>query len=189
MDCSFFFFFFFYGQHEQALTLQSSNLYGNGDGIRTSPARLISVSNHMIGLRAVILGATVLVPTLAHCAEQATCPCRTPEDALAYYIDALRSGDNAKLRAVYPEGFELDDPVPVARYEIVKKETLAKDMKLGDSPRSTPDWAKAGTVRLDVMEVIAGANPAKYYYSFRKIGGKWLLLAHSSEADSDNFAE
>jgi hypothetical protein len=106
----------------------------------------------------------------------------SPETTLAGYIESLRKGDSAGVRARYfPSDidFFLAYPIAIERYEIVKRIVFGKkEVERWNSLGIMPQ-AKLGDVELQVKEWIGGTERMFSYY-LRNIHGKWKIFSHSA---------
>jgi hypothetical protein len=120
-------------------------------------------------------------------AQDGTCRCQTPEEALDFYLEALRLGANDRLSAVYwGGGYDLSEPIAIQDYWVLDRHVLTQDLH-PEGPCSL--WSKAGTVRLYVRQSFSGERSENYTYFVRKIDGAWFIVGHSSDGDSDDFVD
>jgi hypothetical protein len=120
-------------------------------------------------------------------AQEVTCSCQTPEEALDFYLEALRLGANDRLSAVYWDGgFHLSEPIAIQDYWVLDRHVLTHDLH---PERSSSLWSKAGMVQLYVRQSFSGGRSENYTYSVRKIDGAWFIVGHSSDGDSDDFVD
>lgn len=109
-------------------------------------------------------------------------PESSPEKTLEQYIQYIQAGNLPGVKSLLcpPDtDFSLDGPVPVKRFEIVKKHTLTanevKEQQFVPPP-------KVGDIRLDVMEYFEG-DSAMFWYYLRKDDGVWKIYTLAGPDD------
>ena len=126
---------------------------------------------------------SVLLCTAAICdaGERPVFSAKTPEEALSYYINALRAGDVEMIYAVYYSDredfkFHLDRPIKIDGFEVVSKRAYNK--KITAEYKASPK-AHVGDVELELSRTLSGRKEM-FTYLFRKIGDNWYLISHSA---------
>ena len=136
-----------------------------------------------LGFKMRIFIIFTLLLGLSSASVAATCKCDSPESTLAYYLAAIQQADAEAIIGIYygVNEFKVYGPRALSTYKIESKKTLAKDMKFENWEGEVPLWAKKDSVQMDVTQVWESGLEEKYFYSFRFIEGKWLLVGHVSE--------
>ena len=106
----------------------------------------------------------------------------TPEKTLEQYIQYIQAGNLPGVKSLLcpPDtDFFLDAPVPVKKFEIIKKHILTADDVKEQQFVPPP---QVGDVKLDVMEYFEG-DSAMFYYWFRKVDKDWKLFTLAGPHD------
>jgi len=105
----------------------------------------------------------------------------SPEATVGGYIECLKAGDLAGIKArYYPDTIEynLRGRSPIEDYVIAKKLVFTdKEVDGWNRVKSRPQ-AKPGDVQLEVQEIIKGTNWL-FSYILRNMDGSWKLISHS----------
>ena len=99
---------------------------------------------------------------------------------LDYYLEAIEEADSQAIVEIYwgIESFSVYGKQPLISYEIIKKETLSEDMQFDDWNGQVPLWAQKDSVQMEVLQLWENGLKGKFFYSFRKIEGRWYMVGH-----------
>ncbi|HMG59576.1 MAG TPA: hypothetical protein VK583_07605 [Burkholderiales bacterium] len=105
----------------------------------------------------------------------------SPESTLALYIDALRSGDVARVLATFDDptgGFNLPKPLPISSYRITKRIVYGPEKVRKYNYPGIIVPARVGDIELQVLEILDG-HKDMFSYNFRRIDGRWKMYSGS----------
>lgn len=105
----------------------------------------------------------------------------SPEATLAGYIESLRQGNVKGVLDRYDgiKEFQLSRPIPIDKYQIVKKITYGKKEVTSWNDKGIRPAAAIGDVELQVNEWINGKEQL-YSYNFRLFNRSWKMISHSA---------
>lgn len=107
----------------------------------------------------------------------------TPEKALDYYINAIRSGRVDIIYKVYAntKNFYLPDPINITDYSITKKILFDEEAVNSWNTKGIQPPAQFGDIELQVNEVYASTGKGEMFsYFLRLYGDQWKIFTHSA---------
>lgn len=126
------------------------------------------------------IGIAIALLALCFKTQASECIYDSPESVLDYYLEAIEEADSQAIVEIYwgIESFSVYGKQPLISYEIIKKETLSEDMQFDDWNGQVPLWAQKDSVQMEVLQLWENGLKGKFFYSFRKIEGRWYMVGH-----------
>ncbi len=105
----------------------------------------------------------------------------SPEATLAGYIASLQHGNVKGVLDRYDgiKEFHLPRPIPIDKYQIVKKITYGRKEVTTWNDKGIRPASAIGDVELQVNEWINGKEQL-FSYNFRSFNGSWKMISHSA---------